>query len=149
MKKLPLVGVILTGVAFFSTMPGVGCYEIFLISADNWYSSRYAHPFDPLVYGGGPAHLIVTSLCLWLILFGFWLARGKNIHYLVNYTPAIPLMAGKAFDLLFEGRSWTGSYWAFGSAAIIALILIFTRPDRHRTSRRVIDAELNQDEKIP
>lgn len=104
-------------------MPGLGCYEIMVIGTGNYYDSRYSHPFDPLTIGGGSAQVITFSLCFWLIMYGYWLARARSVSKWLSFLPALPLMIGKAFDLMNEGVAATGSYWALFSGLLICFVV--------------------------
>lgn len=103
---------------FYSTMPGLGAMQVVMRSIGLW-ETQSSDALDSLEYGGGPIWLVIVSLLLWHLAFGRWLGIQKKSSLGATLLVAAPLILGKVLDLVFEGRLWTGSYWAVLSAVLL------------------------------
>lgn len=101
-------------------MPGLAVYETVLRSAGLWetQSSNLTDTFD---FGGGPLWLVFCTVVLWLYLFGLWTNRHRAHHHKDFLWVVLPLVCGKVFDMVLEGRSWSGSYWALASCIVMVI----------------------------
>lgn len=135
-------------VMYLSTMPGYALQEEFYrviglygdargiggslleSSRDSWYQHA-----EPAGYGGSFLFSLV-ALVFWPLAYGFYRARAKDEAFRVNLIKAVvafslPLL-GKFVDLGWEGRSFTGNYWAVASA-----ICLLPLPAVSKTAARI------------
>ncbi len=115
-------------IAFYCTMPGLGCLQVVLRSLGLW-ETQSSDLFDSLEYGGGAPWLIIVSLATWHVAFGAWSITRSSRKVFQSLLTASPLALGKVLDLLFEGRLWTGSYWAIISAVLLAYFTFLNMTD--------------------
>lgn len=122
---------ILVVAGFFSTMPGHS-----MLQAAIGVESFESHSFSPignnssLVYYGDSLLFSLLAMMAWWCAVGYsWGSQLKRTtECLLNGCILLLLMLGKAVDLIWEGRLFTGNYWLLACVAIIFLMVRLARP---------------------
>lgn len=123
--------------AFFSTMPGHGFMQALLVdlrlySVDHFGVASSNSGLPILDYPPSMSVSLLTSL-LWMSAFGYSLRASRDsvakLELLKCFLVIFVLMAGKCLDLVYEGRVFSGNYFAW----ISVLVLLFWSGKRNST----------------
>jgi|GEM_PF-6183303 hypothetical protein len=131
LRRYQVLTRVLAAASFFSTMPGHSMLQMAIGWRSEYeveYGTLYGNNTSLVHYGNSLLFSLLVMMTWWCAVGYAWGSHLKPMAEIrLNAMVIDLLLLGKAVDLVWEGRLFTGNYWLLASLALMVLFVVRAR----------------------